>query len=1016
MKDFNLSEWGLNHGIFIIFCMILSVFLGVVSYFQLGRAEDPSLVMKEMVIDVYWPGATAVEMEEQVVEKIQRGLQEIPNYDYVTSYSRPEHATLFFFLKDWTRKKEIDEGWYQVRKKLKDIHHTLPKGIVGPFSNDDFGDTFGSIYAFHSDGFDDAKMKEVLLAVREHLLRLPDVSKVQLLGIQEQRFYIEFSHARLAELGISPQQIFAVIENQNSVLSSGVIEGSRARINMRLNTAIHSKEDLEKVVIESGEKIFKLGDIAKIKQGFIDPPVMSMRLNKEQITGLAISMKDGGDILRLGEQLDITINNLQKKLPLGITIEKIIDQPYVVKHSVNEFLFHFLLALCVVLIVSLFILGLRPGLIVALSIPLVLGISFFIMWCLDINLQRVSLGTLIIALGLLVDDAIIAIEMIQVKMEEGWERIKAASYAWNSTAFPMLTGTLITAAGFVPVGFASSSTSEYTESLFWVLFITLLVSWLAAVIFIPFLGMILLPEIPVLKEEKQSKTKHYSIKFQEWISDKIIWCVKHNKLVIVFTVCSFILSLIAFSFVEQQFFPDSPREEILVDISLEEGASYLGTLEITKEIENLIATDDRIKNIIGYVGMGSPRFYLTQDIEIPKLNFAQLIIYPQHSGQSDSLTKDIREKLSKSFADIRTRVYRLEMGPPVGYPIQFRVSGADRDIVRNIAEQVRDKMREHPNVRDINFQWYEKIKSIRLNIDQAKAKVIGVNTQEIANSLQTLLTGYTITQARNGIELVDVVARAVDEERMSADKIGNLSIYTAKGKHVPLSQIVTIEPILEEGGIWTRNRLPTINVRADVVGAQAPDVSKQINKKLLETIHKNLPTGYFIEMGGDIEERVKADTAIQSVVPLMIFLWLIFLMIQLQSFNQLLIVCLTAPLGMIGVTIALLITNTPFGFVASLGFLALAGMIMRNSIILVDQIDKNIRQDKQPKQAIITATSGRVRPVVLTALTAILAMIPLTTSVLWGPMAISMMGGLAVATILTLFFVPALYAAWFRIK
>lgn len=1011
-QGFNLSAWGLRHSTLVVFAMILSLLLGTLAYFNLGRAEDPSLTIKVMTIDVAWPGAMTRDLEQQVVEKIQRTLQEVPNYDYVQSYVRPGQATIFLVLKDWTRKAQIDESWYQARKRVGDIRATLPEGVQGPFFNDDFGDTFGSIYAFRADGFDDIRMKQVLLAARERMLEVPDVSKVLLLGVQEPQIHVEFSHARLAQLGIAPQQLLDNLTRQNIVAPAGVIEGARSRIHARVDGTVRSVADIENVAIETNGRTFRLGDVATVTRGFIDPPQLSMHRNGERVTGLAVSMVDGGDILALGGRLDAVVREVQQVLPAGITIEKIVDQPTLVKHSVNEFLGHFVLALGIVLGVSLLALGFRTGIVVALSVPLVLGITFFIMWRLGINLQRISLGALIIALGLLVDDAIIAVEMMQVKMEEGWDRIKAASFAWTSTAFPMLTGTLITAAGFVPVGFAASSTSEFTGSIFWVVGIALLVSWVVAVFFTPYLGAKLLPDIKPHGTDGHGDAHQ---RFHRWFSGKIAWCVAHRKTVLAVTAAAFVLSLAAFQLVPQQFFPDSPREEILIDVHLEEGASYAATLAETEKVEHLLRQDKRVRDFTAYVGSGSPRFYLALDPETPKLNYAQLIVYPHEIKQAGMLAADLRNRLAGTFPHIRTRVYRLELGPTVGYPVQFRVRGAEPDTVREIAAKVRDRMREHPHVRDVNLQWNERTKALRFLVDQNRARALGLDTQEISRTLQTLLSGVTVTQVREGTELIAVVARAVEAERLDAGQIGDLTIRTASGRSVPLSQVASIEPVLEEGGLWVRKRLPTLSVRADVQGAQAPDVSKQI-EPMLQGIKDSLPVGYSIETGGAIEESIKADTAIQAVMPVMLLLWAVFLMIQLQSFSRMFMVVLTSPLGMIGVSLALLLTRAPFGFVATLGVIALAGMIMRNSVILVDQIDRDIAAGEPRWQAIINATVRRTRPVVLTALAAILAMIPLTFSTLWGPMAIAIMGGLTVATVLSLFFVPALYAAWFRVK
>ncbi|MEQ4616983.1 MAG: efflux RND transporter permease subunit [Corticimicrobacter sp.] len=1011
---FNLSAWGLRHAPLVLFGMILSVILGVLAYIDLGRSEDPEMTIMVMTLDVAWPGATTREMEQQVVEKLQRTLQEVPLYDNVRSYVRPGRATMFLTLQSWAKKDQIQESWYQARKRVGDMRHTLPEGVLGPYFNDDFGDTFGSIYVFHADGFDQAQMKQVLLSARERLLRVPDVSKVLMLGVQDQAYHVEFSPDRLARLGISPSQLLASLQQQNVVLPAGVIEGPRSRIPMRVDGAVRSLQDIENVPVKAGERTFRLGDIAEVTHGYVDPPQMSMRRNGEPVTALAVSMTEGGDILTLGRNLDAVMNEVQAALPAGITIEKVVDQPTLVDHSINEFLLHFLLALGIVLAVSLLALGWRTGIVVALSVPLVLGITFFIMWRLGINLHRVSLGALIIALGLLVDDAIIAVEMMQVKMEEGWSRFKAASFAWTSTAFPMLTGTLITAAGFVPVGFARSSTSEFTQSIFWVVTIALLVSWVVAVLFTPYLGTLLLPDMTG-HHERDTPWSRRKRRLMDWLTGRIEWSVRHRKAVLISALLAFVLSLAAFRLVPQQFFPDSPREEILVDLHLEEGASYAATLAETEKLEQWLSRDERVRAVTAYVGSGSPRFYLALDPELPKLNYAQVIVYPHDLQQGKTLAADLHDYLTTEFPHIRTRVYRLELGPPVGYPVQFRVNGADPDTVRAIAAEVRDRMREHPNVRDVNLQWHERTKAIRFRIDQDRARALGVNSQDVALTLQTLLSGQTVTQVRDGNELIDVIARAHPEARLDAERLGSLTVHAANGRAIPLSQVAEIEPVLEEGGLWTRNRLPSLSVRADVSGAQAPDVSAEI-RATLHDIEARLPVGYDIEEGGVVEESAKANAAIAVVIPLMLLLWAVFLMFQLQSFSRMFMVILTAPLGMVGVTLALLVTQRPFGFVATLGVIALAGMVMRNSVILVEQIDRDIAQGDAPRDAIVHATVRRTRPVVLTALAAILAMIPLTASDLWGPMAVSIMGGLAVGTVLTLIFVPALYAAWFRVK
>ncbi|TFI58270.1 efflux RND transporter permease subunit [Sphingomonas parva] len=1011
MSGFNLSEWALRHRALVIFAMVVSVFAGLSAYFALGRAEDPSFTVKTMVIRVAWPGASAREMETQVTDEIERALQEAPNFDYVSSYSRPGEATLFVWLRDDTPPAEVPDSWYQVRKRVGDIRPLLPSGIVGPYFNDDFGDTFGSIYAFRSDGFDDSEMKRVLLSARQRLLRLPDVSKVELWGVQEQRFFVEFETARLAELGLAPQAILDSLARQNAVTPSGTIEAPTTRIRLNVTGAVDSVEAIAGTPIAVDGRQFRLGDVATVTRGFADPPVFSMRWNGERVTALAVSMVEGGDILALGENLAREMEAIQAALPAGIDIEKVSDQPYVVEHSVAEFELHFVLALGIVLGVSFLSLGWRAGMVVALSVPLVLAITFVIMDLGGLDLHRISLGALIIALGLLVDDAIIAVEMILVKLEEGWDRFRAASFAWTSTAFPMLTGTLITAAGFVPVGFARSGSGEYTNAIFWVVGISLVVSWIVAVLFTPYLGYKLLPA-----KAAGHGTHGYDGKLYRRLRSAVDWCVSRRKLTLGLTVGAFVASLAAFPFVPQQFFPSSSREEVLIDLELAEGSSYAATLAAARTLERLVRRDPRTEDVVSYVGGGGPRFYLALNPELPNLAFAQFIAKPKKAEDSVALARDLDAKLKAAMPDVRVRVSRLENGPPVGYPVQFRVMGPDPDTVRTYAAQVRDTMRTDPRMRDVNFQWFERTKALQLVVDQERARALGLTPQDVSQTLQTLLSGYTVTQVRDRSELIDVVARAAPDERAMAERINELSIRVPSGGSVPLDQVARIVPELEDGVVWRRNRDASLIVRGDVIdGVQGPDVSGALNEKL-DAVRDRMPAGYRIEMGGAVEEAAKGSASIFKLFPVMLGLWLTLLMIQLQSFSRMTMVFLTAPLGLIGVVFALLLFQAPFGFVAQLGVIALAGMIMRNSVILVDQIDRDIADGAPAWTAIVEATVRRARPVVLTALAAILAMIPLTWSTFWGPMAIAIMGGLAVATVLTLFFVPALCALWFRVR
>ena len=1010
MSGFNLSAWALRHRALVIFMIAASLTAGLVSFFSLGRSEDPSYTVKTMIISVALPGASTRQMEQQVTDRIEQVLQEAPNFDYVTSYSRPGQATLFATLRDDTLPQDVPDSWYQMRKRVGDLAPSLPHGTRGPFFNDDFGDTFGSVYAFKSDGFTDAEMKPVLLAARQRLLRLPNVAKVELSGLQDERFFVEFSHTRLAALGVPPAQLFDALRRQNALAPAGVVETANDRVRVDLGATLRTSGAIAAVPIEFNGRQFRLGDIATVRRGFIDPPVFSMRLDGERVTGLAVSMKPGGDILALGRDLENEMAAIATVLPAGITIQKVADQPTVVKHSVDEFVLHFLMALGIVLAVSFISLGWRAGLVVALSVPLVLALTFVAMDVGGLNLHRISLGALIIALGLLVDDAIIAVEMMLVKIDEGFAKDEAASFAWTSTAFPMLTGTLITAAGFLPVGFARSGTGEYTNAIFWVVAIALVISWIVAVLFTPYIGT------KVLSAKVSTKATHgYDSPTYQRLRRWVDWCVGHHKIALGATVALFLLAIAAFPLVPQQFFPSSSREEVLIDLELAEGSSYAATLAKAQQVERIVRADPRTGYVLSYVGGGGPRFNLAVNPELPNLAYAQFIVHPKKPSDSSALTKELRLNLAAAMPEVRTRVARIENGPPVGYPVQFRVMGPDPEMVRTIAGRVRDTMREDERVRDANLQWNERTKALRVEVDQERALALGIDSTEIAQTLQTLLTGYTVTQVRDATEVIDVVARATAEERSASGRIGDLTIRTSGGASVPLSQVARVVPAVEDGLIWRRNRDVTLIVRADVVDdAQAPDVSSAVNPKL-DAIRNTLPAGYRIEMGGAVEESAKGGISIAKLLPVMLGVWLALLMVQLQSFSRVVMVLLTAPLGMIGVVLTLLVFQVPFGFVAQLGVIALAGMIMRNSVILVDQIDRDIAGGASGWDAIVGATVRRSRPVVLTAIAAILAMIPLILSEFWAPMAIAIMGGLAVATLLTLFFVPALYAAWFKV-
>ncbi len=1014
MKSFNLSEWALAHQQLVLYLIVAFLLAGVIAYGNLGQAEDPDFTIKVIVINTQWPGASAEEVELQITEKLEKKLQETPWLDHVRSFSRPGQSMIFVLLKDYTPPKEVPEVWYQVRKKISDIRQTLPRGAQGPFINDEFGDTFGTIFAFTADGFSYAQMKDYADQARRELLRLPNIAKVELLGEQPEKIYIEISHQKLATLGIDPLVIFNVLDAQNSMTPAGSVDTASDRIYLRVSGDFESVESIREIGIRANNRLFRLGDIARVYRGYADPPALKMRYQRQDAIGLAVSMAKGGDIIELGKQLAPALARIRANLPVGLELHAVADQPTVVKRSVGEFMRTLMEAVGIVLLVSFVALGFRTGVVVALCIPLVLAVTFLFMKMFGIDLQRISLGALIIALGLLVDDAIIAVEMMVNKMEQGWDRVRAASFAYTSTAFPMLTGTLVTAAGFLPVGFAKSSAGEYTFSIFAVVTIALLVSWVVAVIFTPYIGYKILPTFNVHPDAHEDAV--YQKKFYVMFRKLVTWCVRFRKTVMLATALVFAAALVGFALVEQQFFPSSNRPELLIDLSLPEGASIRATQAEVLKMEKLLAGDDDIEQQSVYVGGGAPRFYLPLDIQLPNPSFAQFVVMTKNNDARERVFARIKAALEKDFPMVRGRVNRLENGPPVGYPIQFRVSGANPETVKALAAEAAAAVRGNAHVFNVHLDWNERAKVIRLNVDQDKARALNINSAQLSAVLNSILTGYSVTFFREGDKLIEVLARAEASERMAIGTIGDYNIPLTGGRTVPLSQLVTIAYELEDGVVWRRDRLPTVTVRADIQGnIQAPVVTAQI-APLLNPLRAKLPAGYYIDIGGAVEESAKGQASVAAVMPLMIFVTITLLMIQLQSISRTFLVLLTAPLGLIGATFFLLLFHIPFGFVAMLGVIALSGMIMRNSVILVDQIEQDITAGKAPWEAVIGSTVRRFRPIMLTAAAAILAMIPLTRSDFWGPMAVAIMGGLLFATVLTLTFLPALYAAWFRVK
>ncbi|PKM23800.1 MAG: multidrug transporter AcrB [Gammaproteobacteria bacterium HGW-Gammaproteobacteria-13] len=1018
--DFNLSAWALRNRQIVLYLMLLLAVVGAISYTKLGQSEDPPFTFKAMVVRTNWPGASAEEVSRQVTERIEKKLMETGDYDKIVSFSRPGESQVTFIARDSMHSADIPDLFYQVRKKVSDIRHTLPQGIQGPFYNDEFGTTFGNIYALTGEGFDYAVLKDYADRVQLQLQRVKDVGKVDLLGLQDEKVWIELSNTKLATLGLPLAAVQQALEEQNAVAAAGFFETASDRVQLRVTGRFETVDEIRNFPIRVADRTFRIADVAEVKRGFNDPPAPRMRYMGEDAIGLAVSMKAGGDILVLGKALEGEFARLQETLPAGMQLSKVSDQPAAVKTGVGEFVRVLTEAVIIVLLVSFFSLGLRTGLVVALSIPLVLAMTFAAMYYLGIGLHKISLGALVLALGLMVDDAIIAVEMMAIKMEQGYDRIKAASYAWTSTAFPMLTGTLITAAGFLPIATAQSGTGEYTRSIFQVVAIALLVSWIAAVVFVPYLGAKLLPDLAKLHAAKHggSADGHdpYGTPFYRRVRTAVEWCVRRRKTVIVLTIALFVGSILLFRFVPQQFFPASGRLELMVDLKLSEGASLAATEEQAKRLEKLLSGHEGIDNFVAYVGTGSPRFYLPLDQQLPAASFAQFVVLAKSIEDREKIRTWLIEVLNDEFPTLRTRISRLENGPPVGYPVQFRVSGEHIDEVRQLARQVADKVRENSHVSNVHLDWEEPSKVVRLNIDQERARALGVSTADLSRFLQSSLTGSPVSQYREGNELIEILLRGTLSERQELGLLPSLAVPTDNGRSVPLSQIATLEYGFEEGIIWHRNRLPTVTVRADVYGKEQPaSLIKQI-LPTLEPVRAQLPDGYQLDVGGTVEDSSRGQASVNAGIPLFIVVVLTLLMLQLKSFSRSAMVFLTAPLGLIGVTLFLLIFRQPFGFVAMLGTIALSGMIMRNSVILVDQIEQDIAAGMDRWHAIIEATVRRFRPIVLTALAAVLAMIPLSRSVFFGPMAVAIMGGLIVATALTLLFLPALYAAWFRVK
>jgi multidrug efflux pump subunit AcrB len=1013
MKRFNLSAWAVSHPALILFLVIALSAAGFFSYQRLGRAEDPFFTVKVVNVSAIWPGATAAEMQTQVADPIEKKLQELPNFEKVQTYSKPSFTAMQVTFKDSTSPKDVPYLFYLLRKKLADVQGQLPAGLLGPVVNDEFSDVDSILYMMTGDGADYAQLKKAAEGLRQKLLKVPGVTKVDLYGNQDEKIFVEFSHAKLATLGITPQTLFDSLAKQNNITPAGTVETSSQRVPLRVTGALDGAKAVAETPVESNGRVFRLGDIATVTHGYVDPPSFVVRQEGKPALGVGVVTAKGANILELGKDVQKATNEFMAAVPQGISVEQIADQPKVVERAIGEFVHSFIEALAIVLFVSFLALGWRTGIVVALSVPLVLAIVFIVMNAMSLDLHRITLGALIIALGLLVDDAIIAVEMMVVKMEQGFDRVRAASFAWESTAFPMLTGTLVTAAGFLPIGFANSAVGEYAGGIFWIVAIALVASWFVAVIFTPYIGVMLLPNITVSHNHDPHAV--YETRVYRILRSMIQWCVDHRIKVVAATVGIFVASIIGFGHVQQQFFPLSERPELFLQLRLPEGTAFNVTEKAVKKAETLLKDDGDIATYTAYVGQGSPRFWLGLSPQLPNEAFAEIVIVAKNVEARERIKAKIEKAVSEgTLTEARVRVDRFNFGPPVGYPVQFRVIGPDTKTVRDIAYRVRDVVKQNDKVIDPHLDWNEQTPYLKLVVDQDRARALGLTPQDVSQALSMLISGAPVTTVRDGIEKVGVVARAVPSERLDLGHVGDLTVTSRNGVAVPLTQIAKIEYSHEEPILWRRNRDMAITVRGDVVdGAQAPDVTNQIWPKL-QQIRDSLQPAYRIEVGGAIEESVKGNSSIFILFPLMAIVMLTLLMIQLQSFSRLLLVFLTAPLGIIGASLGLNVANKPFGFVALLGLIALAGMIMRNAVILVDQIETDVSHGLTRREAIVEATVRRARPVVLTALAAILAMIPLSRSAFWGPMAITIMGGLFVATFLTLLYLPGLYALWFR--
>ncbi|KPF59300.1 efflux RND transporter permease subunit [Rhizobium sp. AAP116] len=1007
--SFNLSRWAIAHPSIARFLFGLIILTGLFGLMRMGQKEDPDFTFRVMVVQAFWPGASLADMQDQVVNKIERKLQETPYLDWVKSYTRPGSAIITLQVTGNTDADDVADAFYQVRKKVGDIENELPEGLLGPYFNDEFGDTYITLYALTGDGYSYPELKQHAIQARDVLLSTEGVEKAVILGDQPQKIFIEVSSKALAERGLTFTDLQSALAGQNAIDATGSIDTGSRSVRISVDGGFSAAEDIRELRLNSGNQVTRLGDIATVTEGLEDPYQRKFRFNGKDSVQVGVVMAKGFKVTDVGDAVEETLERFEATLPIGLEVSQISNQPEVVREAIGEFMKALGEALLIVLVVSFVSIGWRSGLVIAIAIPLVLAATFAVMYELGLDLQRISLGALIIALGLLVDDAMIVVEMMERKLEEGLEKLDAASFAYSSTAFPMLTGTLITTAGFIPVGFAESTAGEYVRSLFYVVGISLVISWFVAVYFTPWLGYM------ILKQRAHAGSHHdaFDTRFYRRLRATVSWAVEHRIIVIVSTLAIFAVSLWSFQFIPKNFFPQSSRPEILVDMWLPEGTSIKEVEAEARRLEAELLTDPDQRFVATYVGEGAPRFFLPLDQQLRNPNYAQLLVMARDEDARERLITKLRMTLAEDFPSVRGKVDRLFLGPPTGWAVQMRVSGPERDEVRRIADQVKARFNQNPVLQAVHDDWLEPVPAMTLVVDQDRARALGVSSQRLRQMLQATMSGAPLADVRAGEETISIVAREPEDSRRLLTAVNSIYVPTDLGTFIPLSQIAKVVPKLEQGIEWRRNRLPTITVRATLPdGLQSNDVTLKMFDEM-QSLRDSLPAGYAIEIQGGAEDSAESQNSIAAKAPIMLLVIVVLLMIQLQHFGKAMLVLATGPLGIIGAAAALLISGAPFGFVAILGVIALLGIIIRNSIILIDQIDQDIAAGMERREAIIGSAVRRFRPIMLTALTAVLALIPISRGIFWGPLAYAMMGGILVATVLTILVLPAAYAFFF---